>query len=44
VLPRSIGNNTIGDVQRSEMIEGQSLRGKRKQKPNMVNFVLMENV
>jgi hypothetical protein len=37
-------HNTIGDVQISEMIEGQSSRGKIQHKQNMVNFSLMVNV
>jgi hypothetical protein len=37
-------HNTIGDVQISEMIEGRSSRGKRKHKPNTINFALMANV
>jgi hypothetical protein len=37
-------HNTIGDVQRGEMIEGRSSRGKSKHKQNMVNFALMANV
>jgi hypothetical protein len=37
-------HNTIRDVWVGEMIEGQSLRGERKQKPNIVNFALIANV
>jgi hypothetical protein len=39
-----VAHATLRDVGVDEMIEGQSLRGKCKQKPNTMNFALMINV
>ena len=37
-------HNTVGYVRVGEMIKGQSLGGKSKHKPSIVNFTLMANV